>query len=50
MRFRDYELTFRVSADDDIKINKYQNFKYPDMSKKQGAFELEVMAGEFTNS
>nr|QBH22567.1 ribosome biogenesis/translation initiation ATPase RLI [Philasterides dicentrarchi] len=52
MRFRDYELTFKVQQD--LDTNKKQDiissYKYPAMEKKLGSFELQVDAGQFLDS
>ncbi|KAM3143641.1 ATP-binding cassette sub- E member 1 [Paramecium bursaria] len=51
MRFRDYELSFKIAdnleKEEDKKIRNYQ---YPDMKKVQGEFSLEIQAGHFNNS
>jgi ATP-binding cassette, sub-family E, member 1 len=51
MRFRDEELTFKVSdqADDMIRKNE-MSYTYPGMIKRQGNFELTVEAGNFKDS
>lgn len=57
MRFRDYELTFRVSAEADRQENEREltqdevrekerlkklNYHYPDMVKTLGAFKINI--------
>lgn len=51
LRFRETVLTFRVvetAAEEEIK--KLFNYKYPNMKKRLGDFELEVAGGSFTDS
>lgn len=65
MRFRDYELTFRVSAEADMEENarelsseeikekerlKNTNYDYPDMVKTLGGFKINITAGRFNAS
>lgn len=65
MRFRDYELSFRVSADQDrqdaereltpeeVKEKerlKKLNYNYPDMVKTLGAFKINITSGMFNAS
>ena len=65
MRFRDYELTFRVSAEADAKENERElteeevkekerlkklNYHYPDMTKTLGAFKISIESGVFNAS
>lgn len=65
MRFRDYELTFRVSADADRQENEREltqeeikekerlkklNYNYPDFTKTLGKFSVDVAAGTFNAS
>lgn len=65
MRFRDYELTFRVSAEQDMQENEREltsdeiaekerlkklNYNYPDMVKTLGGFKLSIEAGMFNAS
>ena len=65
MRFRDYELTFRVSAEADMEdqareltaeeikekeILKNTNYDYPDMIKTLGNFKINISAGRFNAS
>ena len=65
MRFRDYELTFRVSADADRQENEREltteeikekerlknlNYTYPTMTKTLGEFKLNVEEGVFNAS
>ncbi|MES1907810.1 MAG: ABC transporter E member 2, variant 2 [Cercozoa sp. M6MM] len=51
MRFRDFELDFRV-ADNVMESNeaRSRNYNYPTMTKTLGSFTLNVNAGSFTNS
>jgi len=52
MRFRQSGLTFKVSetADRDEIVKKNCRYRYGDMKKKMGNFELSINAGEFTES
>lgn len=52
LRFRDTSLVFRVtdSADTEEEIKKHCNYSYPDMVKTMGSFQLEVKAGNFSDS
>ena len=65
MRFRDYELTFRVSAEQDTEDQKRElteeeirekerlkklNYHYPDMIKTLGAFKINIEGGLFNAS
>lgn len=65
MRFRDYELSFRVSAQEDAKENEREltgdeikekerlknlNYHYPDMTKTLGAFKINITSGIFNCS
>eukprot|EP00163_Fabomonas_tropica_P028257 TRINITY_DN5715_c0_g1_i1.p1 TRINITY_DN5715_c0_g1~~TRINITY_DN5715_c0_g1_i1.p1 ORF type:complete len:415 (-),score=146.17 TRINITY_DN5715_c0_g1_i1:132-1376(-) len=53
LRFRDDALTFKVSESADNREgddNKFKNYSYPKMSKTLGQFQLDIDAGEFTNS
>jgi ATP-binding cassette subfamily E protein 1 len=65
MRFRDYELTFRVSAEADTQQNERElteeevkekerlkklNYNYPDMVKTLGAFKINIESGVFNAS
>jgi ATP-binding cassette, sub-family E, member 1 len=56
MRFRDTELSFKVSEDkkdeveDETAIQKAQIYTYPKMTKTLGSFKLQVEEGKFTNS
>ena len=65
MRFRDYELTFRVSAEADRQENEREltqdevrekerlkklNYHYPDMVKTLGAFKINIISGVFNAS
>ena len=65
MRFREYELTFRVSAEQDRIDNEREltqeevkekerlknlNYNYPNMVKTLGAFKLHVAEGFFNAS
>ena len=65
MRFRDYELTFRVSAEADARDNERElteeeikekerlkklNYVYPDMTKTLGAFKINIENGVFNAS
>ncbi len=58
MRFRDYELSFKVSQDqDELKADSYNTYKYPAMHKvflskdsQEPIFSLNVRAGSFKNS
>lgn len=55
MRFRDYELNFKIKETDDIEIKKDTTYTYPIMSKtfiedNKPIFKLSIEAGTFTNS
>ncbi|KAI8911145.1 P-loop containing nucleoside triphosphate hydrolase protein [Gorgonomyces haynaldii] len=52
LRFRNESLTFKLmeTAEDNSENEKVRRYQYPDMSKKLGDFELNVCAGEFTDS
>ena len=65
MRFRDYELSFRVSAEQDTKDQERElteeeikekerlkklNYHYPDMVKTLGAFKINIESGIFNAS
>jgi ATP-binding cassette subfamily E protein 1 len=51
MRFREFELNFKISDNfEDIKLDKMGEYKYGDMIKKMGDFELSVDAGSFRSS
>ncbi|KAI8925944.1 P-loop containing nucleoside triphosphate hydrolase protein [Entophlyctis helioformis] len=52
LRFRDDALTFRLAetADDVVDNEKLRMYQYPNMSKTQGDFRLDVEAGSFTDS
>lgn len=65
MRFRDYELSFRVSAQEDAKDQEREltpeeikekerlknlNYHYPDMTKTLGAFKINITSGVFNAS
>lgn len=51
MRFRDEELTFKISDTfEDLKVDKVGAYKYPQLFKKNGDFELTVEQGTFKTS
>jgi ATP-binding cassette subfamily E protein 1 len=51
LRFRTESLQFRLAeATDIIPVDKGRSFKYPALSKTMGDFELNVAAGDFTDS
>lgn len=52
MRFRDYELNFKISDKLDVIIKPEDNYgyKYPKMEKQLGNFKLLINEGGFTNS
>lgn len=51
LRFRTESLQFRmIDASDVIPIDQGRSFKYPKMTKTLGDFQLNVSAGEFTDS
>uniref|UniRef100_A0A061SCJ9 ATP-binding cassette, sub-family E, member 1 n=1 Tax=Tetraselmis sp. GSL018 TaxID=582737 RepID=A0A061SCJ9_9CHLO len=52
LRFREEALTFKVTEQDakEEDSKKFLRYKYPSMSKDLGAFKLDVVAGEFTDS
>lgn len=51
LRFRENMLTFRVvEKGDDDDIKRLYNYKYPDMVKTIGDFQLKVDGGSFTDS
>lgn len=51
MRFREDSLNFRIAdtAEEEI-TEKSRSYKYPDMTKKLGNFELNVKGGTFSDS
>ena len=51
MRFRDFSLSFKISDNTDIIEKKKEEhlFRYPEMSKKLGNFQLTVEEGSFSN-
>jgi ATP-binding cassette subfamily E protein 1 len=50
MRFRDFELTFKVNETIERDDEKARSYKYGDMKKKMEGFQLDIKAGEFTDS
>lgn len=52
LRFRDFSLSFKVSdaTDNQEEIKRHCNYKYPNMKKNLGTFQLNVKAGNFTDS
>lgn len=53
LRFRDISLTFKIAEQAvDDETEKHAQYKYPDLCKNfgQGAFRLDVEAGDFTDS
>ena len=50
VRFRDFELTFKVNETIERDDTKARAYKYGDMKKKLDTFNLEIKAGEFTDS
>jgi ATP-binding cassette subfamily E protein 1 len=55
MRFRDEELTFKVHESEEEKklqgaLEKKAHYTYPAMSKTMGEFQINVEAGNFSNS
>ena len=51
LRFRETVLTFKVSEkSDEEEIKRLYNYKYPNMVKTLGDFELTVFGGSFTDS
>jgi len=52
LRFRETNLTFKVSetADREEIVKKNSRYKYGNMTKKLGNFQLSINAGEFTDS
>ena len=49
LRFREVALSFKVSADEQIKERLHQ-IPYPVLNKKLGTFQLDVDAGYFSDS
>ena len=51
MRFREYDLSFKITDNTDIILNniKDHKYKYPNMTKTLGEFTLNVEEGSFTN-
>ncbi len=51
MRFREYDLSFKITDNTDIILNqtKDHRYKYPSMTKTLGSFKLSVEEGSFTN-
>ncbi|KDD74545.1 hypothetical protein H632_c1239p0 [Helicosporidium sp. ATCC 50920] len=53
LRFREESLSFKVSdvgAEGDEAAKRFLHYKYPNMTRTQGNFTLDVKAGEFTDS
>lgn len=50
LRFRDLELTFKVSEVLEQELTHTATYKYPNMQKKLGDFSLTIEKGNFTNS
>ncbi|RDD46751.1 ATP-binding cassette sub-family E member 1 [Trichoplax sp. H2] len=52
LRFRDVSLVFKVAetAESDEEIKKMRRYKYGDMTKTLGNFQLQIRPGEFTDS
>eukprot|EP00746_Dinoflagellata_sp_MGD_P088165 gnl/MRDRNA2_/MRDRNA2_34910_c0_seq1.p1 gnl/MRDRNA2_/MRDRNA2_34910_c0~~gnl/MRDRNA2_/MRDRNA2_34910_c0_seq1.p1 ORF type:complete len:612 (-),score=120.63 gnl/MRDRNA2_/MRDRNA2_34910_c0_seq1:189-2024(-) len=51
LRFREVSLTFKVSEQVDVdESDRMNKTEYPDLTKKMGTFELNVEAGNFSNS
>jgi len=53
LRFRDTELTFKVSENADlleVGAKEHKSFSYPAMTKSMGTFKLTVEAGSFSGS
>ncbi|KAL0226487.1 hypothetical protein P9112_013811 [Eukaryota sp. TZLM1-RC] len=51
LRFRDVALSFRIAETaDDVVEERHRHMSYPAMTKRLGKFELNVEAGEFTES
>jgi len=52
LRFRDVSLSFKVSenGEDEEEIKRHCNYHYGDMTKNLGEFNLQVKAGNFTDS
>lgn len=51
MRFRDEELSFKISDTfEEMKLDKMGAYKYPQLHKKLGTFELTVEPGTFRTS
>uniref|UniRef100_A0A7S1KV31 ATP-dependent transporter ycf16 n=1 Tax=Alexandrium catenella TaxID=2925 RepID=A0A7S1KV31_ALECA len=51
LRFREVSLTFRVSEELEVEdIDRMNSTKYPDLKKLLGTFQLEVKAGDFSDS
>jgi ATP-binding cassette subfamily E protein 1 len=51
LRFRETSLTFKLAESADMdEIKRMRRYSYPNMTKKMGAFQLDVQNGEFTDS
>ena len=52
LRFREFELTFKVTEATEQELNPdhYSRYQYPAMSKTMGNFKLNIEAGSFTDS
>lgn len=52
VRFRSEALTFKVAEQADLTSDekKYSRFSYPNMTRTQGSFKLDVENGDFTSS
>lgn len=51
LRFREESLNFKLAENaDDVIIQQTHHYRYPAMKKKLSNFELDVAAGDFSNS
>jgi len=50
LRFRDIELSFKVAETLEFDLGSVNEYKYPQMQKKLGDFELSIDEGSFTSS
>jgi ATP-binding cassette subfamily E protein 1 len=53
LRFREVSLVFKVTDQADVseeEAKKHCNYVYPDMTKTQGSFKLNIESGSFTDS
>ena len=51
LRFREESLNFRIAETaDEFLVEKSRSYKYPNLTKTLGNFQLDVTAGQFSDS